>query len=118
MLPAGLQRILVVDDEPLVCASICMLLSAEGHQVVSAQSGEEALAKFDAGRFDVVLTDFRMPGMKGDQLAREIKVRVQSQPIIMLTGFPPAQIPPGIAFVLLKPFHMQDLREALAHVAT
>jgi len=94
-----------------------MLLCVDGHQVTLAESGEEALAKFDPARFDVVLTDFKMPGMKGDELAREIKSRAPSKPIIMVTGFPPPQTPPEIACVVLKPFHVEDLREALAHVA-
>ncbi len=111
------KRILVVDDEPLVCAAICLALKCEGHQVEQAHSGEDALAKFDAGTFDVVLTDFTMPGMQGDELAREIKTRDHSKPIIMITGFPPPRTPPEIASVILKPFNLQDLRLALAAVA-
>ena len=115
---AGSKRILVVDDEPLVCAAICMVLACAGHRAESAYNGEEALAKFQAGSFDVVLTDFTMPGMPGDQLAREIKARDPAKPIIMITGFPPAKKPSAIASVILKPFNLQDLQKALEDVAT
>ncbi len=113
----GRKRILVVDDEPLVCEAIRLALSSEGHEVESASSGLEALAKLDAGSFDVILTDFTMRGMPGDQLAREIKARNPAQPIIMVTGFPPAQTPVGITSVILKPFNLNELRQALAAVA-
>ncbi len=107
----------MVDDEPLVCEAICMVLACDGHEVEAANSGLEALAKFDAGSFDVVLTDFTMRGMPGDQLAHEIKARAPAKPVIMVTGFPPAQTPPDIAAVILKPFNLHDLRQALAAVA-
>src|SRR5688500_10039159 len=87
------QRILVVDDEPLVCESVAMLLSYEGHDVQTAGSAEEALVKHKETEFDVVITDFSMPGMKGDELSRELKDRAPSKPVIMLTAFPPS-LPP------------------------
>ena len=60
------KKILVVDDEPMVCEAVKMLLEFDGHQVVTAVNGNEALALFDDGGFDVVITDYTMPGMKGD----------------------------------------------------
>src|SRR5687767_10815504 len=110
------QRILVVDDEPLVCESVAMLLSYEGHDVQTAGSGEEALLKYNEAEFDVVITDFSMPGMKGDELSRALKERAPSKPVILLTAFPPARQPVTIDLVLTKPFFLDTLREGLARV--
>jgi two-component system cell cycle sensor histidine kinase/response regulator CckA len=110
------KRILVVDDEPLVCESVCMLLTYEGHDVKTAASGEEALTKYTHAEFDVVITDFCMPGMKGDELSRALKERAPSTPVILLTAFPPARQPATIDLVLTKPFFLDTLREGLARV--
>jgi CheY-like chemotaxis protein len=110
------KRILVVDDEPFVCESIKMLLAHDGHEVETAQCGEEALKKFDPSRFDLVFTDFSMPGMKGDQLAVAIKKHEPARPVVMLTAFPPPAIPKAIDLVVTKPFMLETLRDALRKV--
>ena len=106
-------RILVVDDEALVCESIRMLLAYDGHRVETACSAEEALARFASGEFDLVFTDFSMPGMKGDELAAAIKQRAPGKPVILLTAFPPAYRVPAIDLVITKPFYLSTLREAI-----
>src|ERR1035441_5586024 len=83
---AGYQ-ILVVDDEPTVCKAIQMMLRYYGHQVQTAADGAAALALFDAGHFDLVITDYLMPEMKGDQFVTQIKQRRPGQRIIMATAF-------------------------------
>ena len=109
-------RILVVDDEPMVCESIRMLLAHDGHRVETAGTGEEALSRFDDAEFDLVLTDFFMPGMKGDELAAAIKNRAPNKPIILLTAFPPSHHVPAIDLVITKPFYLSTLREAIETV--
>ena len=112
------KRILVVDDEPFVCDAVKMMLAFDGHQVETANNGKEALAIFDKSKFDVVITDFSMPNMKGDELALAIKSRVPNQPIVMITahaemlqssGNPLT----GIDFMISKPFLLENLREAI-----
>jgi CheY-like chemotaxis protein len=98
---------------------IGLLLNLDGHETEFANSRAEAIRKLDCGRFDAVFTDFCMPGMKGDQLARAIRQRdVQSPPVVMITGFPPAPVPFEICKVLLKPFDRLAIREALEEVTT
>ena len=115
------KRVLVVDDEPLVCAAVRMLLTVDGYAVETAGGGEQALAKFDADKFDLVLVDYEMPNMKGDKLAALIKERSSRQPILMLTahgemlrvsGRPLT----GIDGIVDKPFRLETLREAIAQV--
>ena len=110
------KRILAVDDEPFVCESVKMMLMYDGHQVETASSGHEALEKFDPDRFDLVVTDYAMPGMKGDQLAKAIKQRSPQMPVILLTAFPPETQPACFNLVITKPFAFEDLRSALVKV--
>jgi CheY-like chemotaxis protein len=110
------RRILIVDDEDGVRMAVQMLLSFEGHVVETATGGQDALNRFKPERFDLVITDFCMPGMTGDELAQAIKCRDSSMPIILLTAFPPREIPAGIDRVVTKPFQLETLRQALDQV--
>ena len=120
--PAFPQRhILVVDDEPLVCDAVKMMLNFDGHVVDTAGSGKEALAMLEKSKFDVVITDFEMPAMKGDELAAAIKARNPKQPVLMITAYAEmlqASGNPltGVDFMISKPFFLEDLREAIAKV--
>src|SRR5262249_8296792 len=81
------KHILVVDDEPFVCDAVKMMLDFDGHDVETAHSGKDALAMFEEGKFDLVITDFAMPAMKGDELAAAIKARAPKQPVVMITAY-------------------------------
>jgi CheY-like chemotaxis protein len=116
------RRILVVDDEPFVCDAVKMMLLFDGHQVETASNGKEALALFESGKFDVVITDFAMPNMKGDELAAAIKSRSPNQPVVMITAYAEmlqasGNPLPGVDHVISKPFLLEDLRKAIAKVA-
>jgi CheY-like chemotaxis protein len=121
--PAPAQlRILVVDDEPFVCDAVKMMLAFDGHAVETANSGAQALAILEEGKFDLVITDFAMPLMKGDELAAAIKARNPKQPVIMITAYAEmlqssGNPLPGVDFMISKPFLLENLREALAKVA-
>jgi len=115
------KRILVVDDEPFVADAVKMLLEFDGHVVETASSGEDALALFEQGKFDVVITDYAMPAMKGDQLALAIKARAPNQPIVMITAYAEkletsGNPLTGIDCVISKPFKLEDLRAVVAKV--
>jgi CheY-like chemotaxis protein len=123
MKPPGTQayQILVVDDEPTVRRAIKMLLKFDGHEVHTADSGEAALTMFDQGKFDLIITDHSMQGMKGHQLAALIKQRRPSQPVIMATAFAadfqtPGKPAAGVDCVLSKPFSLTELRQAITQV--
>jgi CheY-like chemotaxis protein len=121
-MPAFPQRhILVVDDEPLVCDAVKMMLEFDGHVVETARCAKEALAMLDKGKFDLVITDFEMPIMKGDELAAAIKARDPKQPVILITAYAEmlqASGNPlkGIDCTISKPFLLENLREAITKV--
>src|SRR5215467_13614954 len=66
-------RMLLVDDEPSVCDAIKRILAEDGHEVLTAASGADALLAYRVGQFDLLITDYEMPVMKGDKLAAAIK---------------------------------------------
>ncbi len=112
-------RILVVEDEPLVREVLSVYLSEDHHEVTTACNGREGLEKFQAGEFDLVMTDRAMPEMNGDQLAVEVKKLKPKQPLILLTGFGDlmtgaGEQPPGIDLVVSKPFTIATLRAAIS----
>ena len=111
-------RIMVVDDEDLICTSIKMVLNCDGHAVETASGGAEALSRMASGGFDLVFTDYSMPGMNGSDLAKAIKEGATPCPVVMITAYaqmlPPRM--PHVDCVLSKPFSRQDLREAIAAV--
>ena len=111
-------RILVVDDEELICASVKMVLNCDGHVVDTASSGEEALAMFATGGFDLVITDYAMAGMKGTELAAAIKSRAAECPVVMITAYAQMLPPtlPCVECIVSKPFSREDLRAAIASV--
>jgi CheY-like chemotaxis protein len=116
-------QILVVDDEPTVCKAIEMMLRYYGHEVETAADGSAALHRFTQGRYDLIITDYLMPEMKGDQLVSQIKRTRPAQRIIMVTAFAEdflAEGKPTVAvdYVLSKPFSLEELRLAIAQVMT
>ncbi len=120
-MPPPKKKILVVDDEPFVCDAVKMMLVFDGHEVITANNGKEALETLDRDKFDLVITDFAMPGMKGDELAAAVKSRSPGQPVVMITAYAEmlqssGKSLPGVDFVISKPFLLEHLREAIATV--
>jgi CheY-like chemotaxis protein len=116
-------QILVVDDEPLIRHSMKMLLEHDGHKVCAVESGEAALELLAQRRFDLIITDFSMPGMHGDQLVACIRASLPDQPIIMATAFVEeykvfGQASGNVDALLLKPFSFKELRETIERVLT
>jgi CheY-like chemotaxis protein len=113
----GNFQILVVDDEPTVCLSIKLLLQRDGHEVSGVESGEVALTKMAERRFDLVITDFFMPGMRGDELIARIRKLTPKQPIVLVSGSMPERelgpISNHIDGYLEKPFSLESLRKAV-----
>jgi CheY-like chemotaxis protein len=110
------KRILLADDQPEVRETVKLLLGMDEHSVAEAANGREALELFTRDHFDLVITDYAMPVMRGDELAANIKHVAPSQRILMITGS--AEQSDGFATsvdaFLRKPFGFEDLRRAIA----
>ncbi|MGE5097820.1 MAG: response regulator [Betaproteobacteria bacterium] len=81
------RKILVVDDDPVVGASINRVLSPKGFAVISASDGQEALDRIAKEDYDVVYTDIKMPGMSGLEVARKVKQSRPWMPVVIITGY-------------------------------
>lgn len=80
-------RILCVDDEPNIVASLRRLFRGSGYQVTTATSGAQAIAHLEQEPVDLVFSDMRMPGMSGAQLLEQIRVRWPKTTRVLLTGY-------------------------------
>ena len=111
--------VLAVDDDALVLMNTVAMLEDEGHVVIEATSGTDALEVLRRGeRVDLVITDQAMPRMTGLELTKIIKSEWPKLPVIMATGY--AELPEGAGFDLIrlsKPFTQAQLVEALSQAS-
>jgi len=111
------RRVLVVDDERHVRFMLCDLLAHWGCQADAVTNAAEGLERLEPGVYDVLLTDFGMPGMNGVELVERARARDAALRVIMLTASA-ADLDPAaqrLGFTLLrKPLDLGRLRVALA----
>jgi DNA-binding NtrC family response regulator len=116
------KSVLIVDDDALVRSYLAMILREEGHVVVEAPNGKEALAKFLNAEFDLVITDLKMPGMSGLELMQECKKSKPEIHWIIITaygsiGSAVEAIKAGASDYLTKPFkNPEELRHVIRRV--
>lgn len=118
---ATTKPVLVVDDDPLILKVIDSMLSPEGYRVETADDGDKALAKYEPGKYSLIITDFLMPVMDGFELARAVKALSPAQPIMLISGFLGTVVDEGRScfdfdFLLGKPFTSEEIQEAVAKV--
>jgi DNA-binding NtrC family response regulator len=109
------SKILVVDDERDICRALEFLLSREGHKVVTAGSGQEALRKIDSEDFDLVITDLKMEGMDGMQLLENAMAGHPNLIVVIMTAFASVEsaveaMKKGASDYLVKPFINEDVK--------
>ena len=114
-------RCLVVDDEEEVAEVVADILTTAGHVAVVEGSGQAAVDRLAAERFDLIFTDLAMPGMTGWQLARAVKTKTPEVPVVMMSGFGVEVAPEelrtnGVDLVLSKPLQIQDVLRAVAAI--
>jgi CheY-like chemotaxis protein len=112
-------RILEVDDEPLIGESIACMLEAPHRKIVVAKDGQEALSLAAKEKFDLVITDHRMPRSGGLELVRKLRGHNYTGKIIVLSGYlSPENIGTyeelAVDEVVGKPFDSAELREVVA----
>lgn len=106
-------RILVVDDNDAIRSVVSQMLSGLGYEVSAADSGENGLNVFLKNNFDIVLSDYEMPGMDGVALACRIKQYSPGVPVVIMTGSGKESIITGktsaVDEVIAKPFSIDVL---------
>jgi CheY-like chemotaxis protein len=117
------RRILVVDDEDNLRDVLVEVLRRDGHEVDSAIDGAEGLRRADGQRYDLVITDLRMPGLEGPELYRAVRARYPDDPPRVIFMSANTGIEEYAAFLastgepaLEKPFNLADMRQVVLQV--
>ena len=113
-----MYHILVIDDEKTILSAIKIALARAGFEVEIASDGQEGIQKLNSGRFDLVITDIRMPGLDGRDIVDHIHNSDRPcTPIIGISGSP--WLFNNIQFdaVLTKPFRFEDLINSILHLS-
>jgi len=115
-----MARILIAEDEEALCALCARALATDGHEVKTAADGSEALDVLtrEQGRFDLLLTDVRMPMMDGIALALAAARDLPNLTILLMTGYADQRerahgLDALIHDVITKPFTLATLRSAV-----
>lgn len=115
------MRILLTEDDDSVRAFVSRALELDGHKVETACNGVEAMDRLteNDGRFDLLVTDVKMPIMDGIALAHETASNWPGMPILLMTGFADQReraqdLADVIRDVVTKPFTLQQIREAVS----
>jgi len=82
------DRILIVDDEELICRLLAQKLTSEGYSCVTAYNGREALSRFYKGTFSLIISDIKMPEMDGIELLKRVRSLNPKMMVIMVTAYP------------------------------
>lgn len=112
------MKVLIIEDEKLLAESLKTLLSAKGFDVETVYDGETGAEYAELGIYDLLILDVMMPGMDGYQVARSVRAKRCSVPILMLTAKSDVAdriegLNAGADYYLTKPF---DTRELMACV--
>lgn len=112
------RSILVVDDDPMLRDLLVKTLEAIGHRSEAAADGAQALELLRQQRYDVVISDIKMPGMDGVELLRQVRAEYPGLPVLFISGFATAELlgraqPDGF---LTKPFRIHHVEDIIAKV--
>jgi DNA-binding NtrC family response regulator len=114
------SSILLIEDDPAIVVTLRRLLAEEGHQVAIETRGDAGLARAQTEKFDVIITDMKLPGLNGLNLVRELHLARPRLPIILITAYGTTETAieatkSGAYDYLVKPFEIPELIELVEH---
>jgi len=115
------SRILVVDDEEMICSQLKRLLTHSGYSVVTVASAEEGLEILRDGDIDLVVTDMRLPGMSGVELTHRLRESHPDVSVIVITGYADIEtaveiLKLGASDYIIKPFSVGAIQNSIRTV--
>ncbi|MBI5044039.1 MAG: sigma-54-dependent Fis family transcriptional regulator, partial [Nitrospirae bacterium] len=113
------SKILIIDDEKIALKNLEHVMKKEGYQVVSTQSGQNALKLLEEQQFDAVLTDLRMEKVDGAQILKRCKELYPDTEVIMITGYATLEsavkaMKNGAFYYIAKPFKLDEVRKVVS----
>jgi DNA-binding NtrC family response regulator len=110
-----MARILVVDDQEMMRDSLAATLAREGHEIVATNDGPAAVNRLQNARFDLLITDLKMPKMTGMELLAEAKRLRPDMPVVLMTAFATVQtaveaMKLGAYDYIQKPFDGEEIK--------
>jgi DNA-binding NtrC family response regulator len=118
-----MPHILIVEDEPSTSWALSEGLSDDGFTIDTFRTGEDAWQWLQQGKSDLVISDLRLPGMSGIELARKLQRGPHAQPVILVTAYGApdkgrALERAGIVDCFAKPFLIDQLRQSVQRALT
>jgi DNA-binding NtrC family response regulator len=115
------KKILVIDDEKLIRMSLSLFLEGKGYHVDSASSGEESISKLFRRKYDLMITDIKLPDISGMEVIKVAKKVMPFVKVIAITAF---EMEPNIqesikqfeGEILYKPFTLQKINESVCKI--
>ncbi len=112
-------RIMVLDDEPIVCKRLKPALEKQGYEVDTFIQSSEALEQIKQVEYDIIITDLKMKGVDGMQLLDEAKRRTPKTEVIVITGFATMETAKesfhkGVFDFIAKPFKLSEIQEVVS----
>jgi len=115
------EKILIIDDNNDLRMVVSKMLSRLGYEVSSADSGENGLGLFCKDKFDIVLSDYEMPGMDGVALAYSVKKSSPCTPVVIMTGAGKETVisrkSTAVDEVISKPFTLAQIKKTIQNLA-
>jgi len=115
---SDVKKMLIVDDEETLTYSLyqSFIISQQEYEVITAASGEEASEKLLNTKFDLVITDIKMPGMDGLELLSLIKSKYPATEVIVMTAYGSPEkrdeaLEKGARFYIEKPFEIKEIKQ-------
>jgi DNA-binding NtrC family response regulator len=112
------RRILVIDDESVICAACRLVLAEKGHRVDHCLTGNAGLQAIEGGQYDLILLDVKLPDVDGMEILKSVKEKGSGPVVIVMTGYSTMSnalqaMKLGAADYLAKPFTDDQLVEAV-----
>ncbi|HTY23480.1 MAG TPA: response regulator [Desulfomonilaceae bacterium] len=112
-------RIMVLDDEPIVCKRLKPALEKQGYEVDAFIQSSEAMEQIKQVNYDIIITDLKMKGIDGMQLLSEAKSRSPKTEVIVITGFATMETAKesfhkGVFDFIAKPFKLSEIQEVVS----
>jgi len=117
------KRLLIVDDEETLTFSLyqSFILSPNDYEVVTANSGEEAIKKMQENPFDLIITDIFMPGIDGYEVLDWVKKEHPETKVVMMTAYGSSEhkdkaLSGGASYYLEKPFEIKEFKKLVINI--